>query len=163
MVKISLLDIETHISNSLESKKKNILFVSRTLEYETVLAWFAKHSDYYACRTSPTALYEEKNGILSKNENCLVIDSGSLEKANNEKCIWFHNAFSEKSVLNFAGFLDIIQNRYYINCFPDGRQVRYSLENMAMFIAVTTPHNENDWAALDEKYYDLFDEVYLVE
>lgn len=163
MVNISSMDIAATISNALKNKKKNILFISRTLEYEAVLDWFARHSDYYACRTSPTALYEEKNGILTKNENCLVIDSGSLEKANNEECIWFHNAFSEKSVLNFAGFVDILKNRFYINHFPDGSQRKHSLERMAMFIAFTTPHNENDWAALDEKYYDLFDEVYLVE
>lgn len=163
MVNISLWDIETQIDNALENKKKNILFVSRTLEYDAVLDWFKKHPEYYECREVPAALYETKNGILTKNENCLVINSDSLEKANNEKCIWFHNAFSEKCVLNFTGFLDIIKNRYYTNCFSDGQQMRYSLENMAMFIAFTTPHNANDWAALDEKYYDLFDEVYLVE
>lgn len=163
MVRITSLDIETYISNALESKKKNILFVSRTLEYEAVLDWFAKHSDYSVCRTAPAALYEEKNGILTKNEDYVVIDSDSLKKANNEKCIWFHHAFSEKSVLNFDGFLDIIKNRFYINHFPDGNYIKYSLENMALFIAFTTPHNENDWAALNEKYYNLFDDVYSVE
>ena len=163
MINISVWDIETQIDNALKSKKKNILFVSRTLEYDAVLDWFQKHPEYYACREVPAALYETKNGILTKNENCLVINSDSLEKANNEKCIWFHHAFSEKSVLNFEGFADIIKNRFYINRFPDGSEVKHDLKNMAMFVAFTTPANANDWAALDEKYYSLFDEIYIVE
>ena len=163
MIQIALTEIEMCISNALESKKKNILFISPTLEYNAVLDWLAKHPDFHMCRQTPSALYEERNGILSKNENYMVIDTESLEKANAEKSIWFHHAFSEKSILNFDGFLDIIRSRFYVNRFPGGRNVKHSLENMALFIAFTTPHNENDWAALHEKYYNLFDEIYLVE
>lgn len=163
MVNISLIDIGTTISDAIKNKKKNILFISRTLKYTEALEWIEKHSSYHACRAEPSALYETKNGILHKNEKFAVIDDERLEKANDEACIWFHHAFSEKSVLNFDGFVDIIKNRFYINRFPDGSQTKHSLERMAMFIAFTTPHNENDWAALNEKYYDLFDEIYLVE
>lgn len=159
MVKTSLVNIASIISNALARNQKNILFINRTLEYEAVLDWFEKHSEYHACRKAPAALYEEKNEGLTK----AVIDSDSLIKANDEKCIWFLHTFSEKSVLNFDGFVEIIKNRLYINRFPDGSQTKYSLERMAMFIAFTTPHNENDWASLNMKYHDLFDEVYLVE
>ena len=160
---ISTQDIGAKIEGALEAKKKNILFISLTLRYEPALEWFANHPDYRVCRETPATLYEEKNGILVKNEDYTVIDSQSLDNANNDKCIWFHHAFSEKSVLNFEGFADIIKNRYYINRFPDGQEMKHDLKNMAMFIAFTTPHNENDWAALDEKYYSLFDEIYIVE
>jgi hypothetical protein len=163
MVNISVLDITAVISNALEKNKKNILFISRTLEYDAVLEWVTTNSDYHLCRAEPSALYEEKNGLLSKNENFAVIDGDSLTKANNEKCIWLHHAFSEKSILNFDGFVDIIKNRFYMNCFPDESQAKHSLEHLALFIAFTTPHNEKDWAALNKKYYDLFDEIYLVE
>ena len=162
MVTITTGDIETVIDRALENKLKNILFISRTLEYEPALEWFEKHPDYRACRATPAALYEEKHGILVKNEDYIVINSDSLVNANSDKCIWFCHAFSEKSVLNFDGFVDIIKNRFYVNRFPDGYEAHHSLENMAMFMAFTTPHNENDWAALDQKYYRLFDEIYIV-
>lgn len=160
---ISSTDIAAKISNALKSNKKNILFISRTLEYEGALEWIKKHPAYHMCRAVPDVLREIKNGILCKAEECAVIDDGKLKKANDEKCIWFHHAFSEKSILNFDGFLDIIKNRFYINRYPDGSQVKHSLERMALFIAFTAPYNEKDWAALSEKYYDLFDEIYLVE
>ena len=163
MVNICSMDIGATISDAIKNKKKNILFISRTLKYTGALEWIEKHPVYHVCRAEPGALREIKNGILYKNEDFAVIDDDRLEKANDEKCIWFHHAFSEKCILNFDGFVDVIKNRFYINHFPDGTQTKHSLEHMAMFIAFTTPHNENDWAALDEKYYNLFDELYLVE
>ena len=163
IVNIPSTSVASTINRALIDKKKNILFISRTLNYMGALKWIEKHPSYHVCRAEPGALREIKNGILYKNEDFAVIDDGRLEKANDEKCIWFHHSFSEKSILNFDGFVDVIKNRFYINHFPDGTQTKHSLEHMAMFIAFTTPHNKNDWAALDEKYYNLFDEVYLVE
>ena len=160
---ISKQDIGTAIECALKEKKRNILFISLTLEYEPALVWFESHPEYRVCRAEPVTLYEKKNGILTQNEDYAVIDDKILNNANNDKCIWFHHAFSEKSVLNFDGFVDIIKNRCYINRFPDGCEVNHDLKNMAMFVAFTTPHNENDWAALNEKYYDLFDEIYVVK
>ena len=163
MTKIALTEIEKSIAKALESKQKNILFISPTLEYDAELVWHKKHPEYYMCTATPSAIYEERNGVLVENEDFMVIDTECLEKANNKKSLWFLRAFSEKCVLNFESFLDILKNRFYINRFPEGAASKHSLENMPLFIAFTTPHNEADWAALHEKYYDLFDEIYFVE
>ncbi len=163
MKEISVAQIGTHISDALESQKKNILFVSSTLEYENALNWFVEHPEHRVCRATPAALYVEENGILVKKENCPVISTEELEAMNDEKAIWFHHAFSEKSIEYFESFLDIIKHRFFINKFDNGNCVKYSLEKMALFVAFTTPYSETDWAALDEKYYELFDAVYLVK
>lgn len=163
MITIALTEIEACISNALASEKKNILFISPTLEYDAVLEWSEKHPEYYLCEEEPAAYYGQKNGILVKNENYAVIPAESLEKANSKQAIWFRHAFSEKSILNFEGFLDIVKHRFYINRYPDGASTKYPLENMALFIAFTTPYKENDWAALREEHYALFDEIYVVK
>lgn len=163
MKTITVNQIASQISAALESKKKNILFVSRILDYEPALAWFEDHPDYHVCRATPAPLYEEIDGRLVKNEDYPVIHTERLESANSDRCIWFHHAFSQDTVMNFEGFLDIIKNRYYVNRFPDEPEIRYALDKLALFMAFTATPQPDEWAALDETYYALFDEVYLVE
>ncbi len=162
MKNISIDKVGQCISEALETKKKNILFVDITLRYEPVLNWGNQNSNYKIYRWAPGELREEKNGILIKT-GCFCIANDELENLNQENSIWFFHAFSEKCIEGFEGVMDAITNRFYINRFPDGKDVMFSLEKMPLFIGFTTPHNPNDWAALDEKYYDLFDEVYLVD
>ena len=162
MEKITVNKIGERISEALKSKKRNILFISPSLEYENVLVWSDRHPEYRLIRCVPGELREERNGILVKT-GAYVLSGSELERLNNEKSIWFHNAFSEKCINDFEGILDVIKERFYINKFPEGDSVRYSLEKLALFIAFTSPQDPDDWASLDEKYYDLFDEIYLLD
>ncbi len=162
MKNININEIGHSISEALDDNKKNILFVDLTLRYEPVLNWGNQNPEYKICRWTPGELREEKNGILVKT-GCFCLANNELEALNSSNSIWFFHAFSEKCVEGFDGILDVIKSRVYINKFPDGQAVNFSLEKMPLFIAFTTPHNPNDWAALDEKYYELFDEVYLID
>lgn len=162
MKKISINNIENCISEALKDKKKNILFVSITLEYEQVLEWAEKHPEYCLRRDVPHEGYVNQNGRLVKSEYALLTNE-SLEELNNINTIWFHHAFSQKSILNFKGVINVVKERIYTQKFSDSDYMEYSLEKMPLFIAFTTPDNPDDWAALDEKYYELFDEVYLLD
>ena len=161
MKKITTLQIGDAIAAALENKKKNILFVSATVEYEPALEWFAQHPAYRLCRAKPQPYYAEKNGLLVKKEDFYILDNQTLEQANSEKTVWFINFFSEQCVNGFEGFLDIVKHRFYINKRPDGTCQKYPLEKMPLFLAFTSP-TEGDYMRLDKKYYDLFDEVYQV-
>ncbi len=163
MKNITINEIGLCISEALKAEKKNVLFVSHTLQYENVLAWSKEHPEYYLCRETPSPLYNQTEcGRLVCDKNCMIIANHSLEKANSENSIWFLNAFSEKCINNFDGFLDIIKNRFYINKFADDTTQKFLLEKLPLFVAFTTDPDKKDWASLDKKYYDLFDEVYLV-
>ena len=164
MKTITANEIERCLVNALENKKKNILFVSSTLEYKSALEWLNEHSEYRVVRfAEPQAFYEEKNGLLVKNEDYFVIADEKLKTLNNEDSILFCNIFSQSCIQNFEGYLDILKGRFYVNKFPNGDQIKHSVEKMALYIAFTTPYNPTDYAALDEKYYELFDEVYLLD
>ena len=162
MRKILISEIENCISEALSHKKKNILFVSITLEYDRVLRWAEKHPEYHVRRDVPSEGYDNKNGILVKNGYYWLADE-SLEKLNKEDVIWFHNAFSEKCIGNFEGVINVVKERVYTQKLSESDIAKFSLKNLPLFIAFTTPHNPNDWASLDEKYYELFDEVYLLD
>ena len=162
MKNININEVGHSISEALENNKKNILFVDLTLRYESVLNWGKLNPNYKICRWTPGELREEKNGILVKT-GCYCIPNKELESLNQENSIWFFHAFSEKSIEGFDGLLDVLKKRVYINKFPDGNIVNFSLEKMPLFIGFTTPHNPSNWSALDEKYYELFDEVYLID
>ena len=163
MKTINSNDIGMYLFAALDGKKKNILFVSATLEYKGVLEWLNARSEYRVVRfVEPQALYEEKNGLLVKNDNCCVIADEKLKALNNESSILFCNIFSQSCIQNFEGYLDILKGRFYVNKFPNGDHIKHSVDKMALFIAFTTPHKPNDYAALDKKYYELFDEVYLL-
>jgi hypothetical protein len=162
MKNISINEVGHYISEALENNKKNILFVDLTLRYEEVTNWGKNNPEYKICRWAPAEFREEKNGIWVKT-GYYGLANKELKTLNQENSIWFFHAFSEKCIEDFDGILDVIKNRSYVNKFPDGQVVGFSLEKMSLFIAFTTPHNPNDWAALDEKYYALFDEVYLVQ
>ena len=163
MKNITINEIGLCISESLKAGKKNVLFISHTLLYENVLTWADEHPEYYLCRETPSPLYNQtESGRLIKDENCMIIANATLENANSENSIWFLHALSEKCINNFDGFLDIIKNRFYVNKFSDGTVQKISLEKLPLFVAFTTNPDENDWASLDEKYYALFDEIYLV-
>lgn len=164
MIKITSNGIEKCLANALESKKKNILFVSATLDYKGALKWLSEQSKYRVVRfTEPQAVYEKKNGILVENKGYFVIDNSKLDRLNDEKSILFCSTFSEACIDNFEGYLDIIKWRFYVNKFPNGESSTHSVEKIALVVAFTTPYNTNDHTALDEKYYELFDEVYLLD
>ena len=162
MKNITINQIDKCLSDALANKIKNVLFVSPTVEYTPALEWFKAHPEYILCRATPAEIYEEENGILVKRENTAAISDENFTTVNNEKGIWFINIFSEKCITDFEGFTDIIKNRFYINKFTDGTKVKHSLDKMALFVAFTATPNPNDNFALDEKYYDLFDEIYVV-
>jgi len=162
MKRISVNQIEDCVSEALSENKKNILFVSLTLKYEKVLDWAEKHPEYCVRRDVPSEGYESKNGILVRS-GYDIMPTASLEKLNNENVIWFHNAFSEKCICNFEGVVNAIKERVYTQRVSDSDVMQFSLEKMPLFIAFTTPNNPNDWASLDEKYYELFDEVYSID
>lgn len=161
MKEITVNEIGACITNALTKKTKNLLFISATLEYDNALEWFAAHPDYCMGEATPQALWENKDGRLVKSEDCFVLTNDDLNKMNDEKAIWFIHALGDACVENFEGFLNIIENRFYVNTFTDGTSQRFSLEKMGMFIAFTSP-TKGDWARLDEKHYHLFDEIYVV-
>ena len=162
MEKITKDNIGACIQAALDNKEKNILFVSKTLEYQNALKWFEEHPDFYICRSTPELGYDKKNGLLVQSDNCYWIEDGVLDKANDEKSIWFLREFSDKSVDDFEGVLEILKDRTYTNKFSDGMTVKHSLEQLALFVAFTSP-TKGDWAQLDEKYYDLFDKIYTLD
>ena len=162
MKRISANQIENCISEALSESKKNILFISFTLEYKKVLEWADKHPEYSVRRDVPSEGYVRKNGILVKS-GYDILSTESLEKLNNADVIWFHNAFSEKCICNFEGVINVVKERVYIQRVSNTDVIQCSLEKMPLFIAFTTPYNANDWASLDKEYYQLFDEVYLLD
>lgn len=162
MKKTTVFEIGTCLSEALANGKKNILFVSATLEYECALKWLNENTEYKVVRfTQPSELYELKNGICVKQEGCYVISDALLDSMNEENAIVFMRALGEECTMDFEGVLNIIKDRFYINSFSDGAKVRRSLEQMKMFIAFTTPAGR-DVFSMDEKYYELFDEVYEI-
>ena len=162
MKKITTNSIGKCIDNALKNKKKNILFVSIALEYEPVLEWAENNAGYCIRRDVPREGYENKNGILLKT-GYDVLDTKRLEALNNENVVWFHNAFSEQCIGNFEGILNVIKERIYTQHYSGSNIMKFSLEKMPLFVAFTTPRKIGDWASLDEKYYELFDEVYLLD
>lgn len=162
MINIKINEVGQYISKALDSGKKNILFIDLTLRYDKVNDWGKQNPEYKICRWTPGELRQEKNGILVKT-GCFCLANKELEALNSPNSIWFFHAFSEKCIEGFDGILDVIKNRVYINKFPEGQIVNFSLEKMPLLIGFTTPHNPDDWSALDEKYYTLFDEVYLID
>ena len=59
--------------------------------------------------------------------------------------------------------MNVVKERVYTQKFFESEIEKFSLKKLPLFIAFTKPHNPNDWASLDEKYYELFDEVYFLE
>ena len=165
MKKITTNEIGCAIAEALAKKKKNILFVSNLLRYENLVVWFNDNKEYKLFRFAvPQPLYEEKNGLLIKNEEYFCIDAATLNNLNTEKSVLFSLGFSEKSVNDFEGYLNILKERFYINRFPEGLIKKHELGKMPLFIAFSTPSGKKeDWASLDEKYYTLFDDVYVLD
>lgn len=161
MKKINVNEIGACISEALVDGKKNILFVSPTLEYENVLEWAEEHPAYSLRRSVPGEFSEYVDGILKLTDTLAISE---LEALNKDNAIWFFYAFSEKCFDGFEEIVNVIKERYYVNKFPDGDR-RFSLDKMALFLAFTAPVKPgfDDWSALDEKYYPLFDEIYYVD
>ena len=129
MKNININEVGQYISNALESGKKNILFIDLTLRYDKVKDWGKQNPEYKICRWTPGELREVKNGILVKT-GCFCLANKELEALNSPNSIWFFHAFSEKCVEGFDGILDVIKNRVYINKFPEGQIVNFSLEKI---------------------------------
>ena len=66
MKNITIHKVGECISEALNNKKKNILFVDLTLRYEYVTTWAKQNQIYQIVRKTPGELREEKNGILVK-------------------------------------------------------------------------------------------------
>lgn len=163
MKKINANEIGACISEALDDRKKNILFISPTLEYNNALKWAEEHPAYGFRFSTPGEFYEDVDGAL-KPTGIYMLANSELEALNNENAIWFFNAFSEKCVGGFEEILNVLKERYYVNKFPEGDR-SFLLDKMALFLAFTTPGRPgfDDWSALDEKYYPLFDEIYYVD
>ena len=162
MKKIQLCQIGESVCDALESKKKNVLFVSDNLDYEYVKTWFEEHPEYSLyCSVYPKRLSTIENGVLVETDY-YCIDDKRLESLNDEMAILFSYPFGEQCIECFEDFLDIVKHRFYINRFSKTTTQKHSLEKMRMFIAFSTPANK-DAFSLDSKYYDLFDEVYRIE
>ena len=131
------------------------------MEYGNVLEWAKSHPEYCVFRYVPHEDYENKNGILVKT-GYDILETEILEKLNKEDVIWLYHAFSEKCIGNFDGVINVIKDRIYTQQISTKDFMKYSLEKMPLFVAFTVPNKSNDWACLDEKYYKLFDEVYLI-
>lgn len=162
MKKIPVNEVESSITDALRSKKKNILFVSLTLENQGVRAWFKNNPGYHEKGAKPQPLYDEVDGRLVKIEDNYVIADKMLSSLNDERSVLYVYPFGEKCIEGFEEFLNIIRDRFYVNRFPGGISQVHTLEKMALFIAFTTPSGTDDFS-LDAKYYDLFDEVYLLD
>ena len=164
MQKISPNEIIPCVENALKEGKRNILFVSCALcHYEQIPDWAAENPQYRLIRHTPQPVWEEKNGLLFKNEARFAIGHNVLTQANSENAIWFLHGFSQESLYDFEGFLNILKGRFYNEGLADGGFRRCDLEKLPLFAAFTAPYEEGDWSALDPKYYDLFDAVYTLD
>jgi len=162
MKKITVNDVESCITDALRNKKRNILFVSTTLDNQGVSEWFENNPEYSEVWAKPQPLYHEVDGKLVKMEEYCIIPDNILNEINNERSVLYFYPFGDNCVWGFDEFLNIIKGRFYTNKFPEGGTQIYSVEKMALFIAVSTPSGL-DGFSLDEKHYELFDEVYLLD
>lgn len=162
MKKITVNDVESCITEAIKNNKKNILFVSITLENQGVRKWFKNNTEYRECCAKPAPLYDEVDGRLVKNEGYYVIPDNALVGLNDEKSVLYVWPFGEECTYGFEEFLNIVKYRFYVNKFPEGTTKTHSVDKMALFIAFSTPSG-CDGFSLDEKYYELFDEVYLLD
>ena len=159
MKNIKSTEVEFYITEALKNNLKNILFVSITCNTNGVLKWFDKNKEYKRYGYSPKFLYEEKNGKLVKYENYIMMKEW-MDDLNNKNSILFIYPFGDKCIYDFEGFTNILKSRKYINFYPDGLKQEVSCENLGLFIGITTGTGS---FGMDEKYFELFDEVYLLD
>lgn len=159
MKKIKNHEVEFYITEALKIHLKNILFVSITCDTDGVLSWFDNNKEYKRYGYSPHFLYEEKNGILVKYKNYIMCKEW-MDNLNNKNSILFLYPFGDECMYDFEGFTNILKTRTYINYYPDGLKEEVKCENLGLFIGITSSVGS---FAMDEKYYELFDEVYVLE
>ena len=102
---------------------------------------------------------------------------GRIYDLNNEKAILFVYPFGDQCIYNFEGFMELVKNRKYVNIYPNGypeisedrksiithpngKIEHLSCEKLKLFIGITTGTGS---FGMDEKYYEDFDEVYLLD
>ena len=162
MKEISVFQMGACVEEALKTKKKNILFVSPTLEYENALEWIRQSNEYHEYRfATPVQLYDNVDGRMVAVENYYIIPDDRLKNLNNENVVLLVEQFSPKVIYDFEGFLNVVKHRYYINRIPNHPDMKHTVEKLPLLVACATPPNR-DFYSLDEKYYDLFDEVYYV-
>lgn len=148
------------IDEAVKTDKRSILFISHSLEDRQIEKWFDDHPMYIRAPFTPNHFYEDVNGILRKIENSAVIDTDSLNFINRENVIWYIFGFGESSQHGFDSIIYALQNGVFINDFGNGETIPFLLDKYKLFIGLTADESP---FYVSEKYYDTFDEVYLVE
>lgn len=160
MKNIKVNEVKQVVTDAVNNNLKNILFVSRTCDYFEILKWFDEHPMYQDVRINPSPMWEEDQyGILRKFEDTCVIVDASLNLLNNENSICLLPYFGDESYHRTDKMFDIIKDRKYINILTRGEIKEFDLSKLKMLIAVTAPKG---MFSLDKKYYDYFDEVYVM-
>ena len=163
MKKIGLMQVKAAIDEALATNKKNILFVSRVVETDPIISWFEEHPEYTRRSDAPLPLYEkDERGGFRKVEGVFVMYDDALKELNKENAILFLYPFGEQCIYGFDQFVSLMKDRFFVNDFHDGTTAKHSVEKLKLFIAVAS-HPGQDGFALGEQYYDLFDEVYVLD
>ena len=161
MKNIRLTEVKKVVTEAVNNNLKNILFVSRTCDYFEILEWFDQNPMYKDVRIHPAQMWEEDQyGILRKCEDTCVIVDASLNALNDENAICLLTYFGDDSYHRTDKIFDIIKDRKYTNILTRGDTKEFNLEKLKMVIAITTPKGG---FSLDPKYYEYFDEVYVMD
>ena len=119
MKEIKQFEVEFYITEAIKNNLKNILFISTTCDTTGVLNWFGKNKDYKRYSYSPKYLYQQKNNRFVKYENFIML-SDEIKNLNNKNSVLFLYPFGNECIYNFDGFTNLIENREYVNFYPDG-------------------------------------------
>ena len=139
---------------------KNILFVSTTCDYSEIKDWFKENPMYKEVRVLPQLT--EKKEQYSIVSNYRYIDGkweDVLKLLNDENSICVLIYFGENTYHSIDKIFDTIKNRKYTNVSPNGDTQENNLENLKLVIAISSYMGG---FSLDPKYYEFFDEVYLM-
>lgn len=164
MILIQASQVAQVIEDALKNGKKNLLFVNKYLDTDPFLEWFDNQTGHKRISCKPNYLSgTDRRGIVQKvNPPIAVITDHDLEMMNDDRAILFLYPFGERCIYGFDRFLDIIKNRTYTNVFPNGTRTEHSVKKMKLFVGYATPSG-SDGFSLNEQYYNLFDEVYMIQ
>lgn len=176
MKKIKNYEVEHYINEAIKNNLKSILFVSITCNTDGVLNWFDNNKEYIRYGYTPQFLYDIVDGNIVHYDNYILLKDW-MDDLNNEKAILFVYPFGDQCIYNFEGFMELVKNRKYVNIYPNGypeisedrksiithpngKIEHLSCEKLKLFIGITTGTGS---FGMDEKYYEDFDEVYLLD
>ncbi|MCR5349172.1 MAG: hypothetical protein K6E59_06180 [Bacilli bacterium] len=163
MKTITQSQMQEAIDEAIAKGKKNILFVSPTIEVWPIIHWFEKHPEYTRRGDTPKFLYdydEAGNIVKYEDNNCMY--PSVLEELNAGNVVLFVYPFGDECIVGFKEYLDVLTKRTFTNHFLNEEPKTYPLDKLVLFIAASSPSGL-DGFSLDESYYGLFDEVYFVE